>query len=101
MTLLQMGPELGTATVLTGVNVVFLLGLIVVWLRNYRTFGTSFVLGLLAFAVALLIENGIALFYLLSMGSFYAAGPGVQRAVMVTRGAQFAAVTILTYVTMK
>lgn len=99
--ILQMGPELGAAAGLTGLNVVLLLGLIAVWLRNYRAFGTSFVLGLLAFAVALLIENGIALFYLASMGSFYAADAGVQQAVMITRGAQFAAVAILTYVTMR
>lgn len=99
--ILQMGMELGAATALTGVNTLLLGGLIAVWARNYRTFGTRFVLGLLAFAVAMFVENGIALFYLLSMESFYAAGPGVQRAVMVTRAAQFAAVLILSYVTMQ
>lgn len=98
---LQMGPEIGTAAALAGINAVMLLGLIVVWVRNYRQFGTNFVLGLLAFAVALLLENGIALFYFFSMGSLYAADPGVQQAVMVTRGVQFVAVTLLTYVTMQ
>lgn len=96
-----MGPEIGMAAALAGLNAALLLGLIGVWLRNYRTFGTNFVLGLLAFGAVLLVENGIALFYFFSMQSLYAADPGVQQVVMITRGVQFVAVLLLTYVTMK
>lgn len=87
--------------VLSGVNVVLLLALSVVWLRNYRTFRTPLLLGLVAFAVVLLIENAAAIYYFFSMKMLFAADPTVQTVVAVLRGLQFVALAFLTYVTLK
>ena len=96
-----MDAAIQAAALLAGVNVVFLLVLTGVWLRNYRTFRTNLVLGLVAFAAVMLAENAVALYYFFSMQSFYAGDPGVQRAVLVLRGLQLVAVALLTYVTLK
>ncbi|MEZ3116458.1 hypothetical protein RYH80_11115 [Halobaculum sp. MBLA0147] len=98
---MAMGQQILAASAVAGVNLLLLGVLLGVWLRNYRTFGTRFVLGLVGFAVALLVENGVALYYFFSMQSLYAGDPGVQTAVLVTRSVQFVAVATLTYVTVK
>lgn len=48
-----------------GVNAVLLLALGSVWLRNYRSHGATHTLGLLAFAVFLLVENVLWLYFYL------------------------------------
>ncbi|WP_191967132.1 MULTISPECIES: hypothetical protein [Haloferax] len=96
-----MGTQIMAASVLSGVNIVFLAALTVVWVRNYRTFRTSLVLGLLAFAVVMLVENAVALYFLFTMQSLYSGDPHVQQAVLVLRGLQLVALTFLTYVTMR
>jgi hypothetical protein len=45
------------------VNVVVLLVLVGVWLRNYRALRSKHALGLAVFGVLLLAENGLALYY--------------------------------------
>lgn len=87
--------------VLSGVNVVLLLALSVVWLRNYRTFRTPLLLGLVAFAAVLLVENAAAIYYFFSMEMLFTADPTVQTVVAVLRGLQFVALAFLTYVTLK
>lgn len=52
-----------------GLNVLLLVALGAVWLRNYRTHGASHTLGLLIVAGFLLVENGLWLF-------FYVVHPG-------------------------
>jgi hypothetical protein len=47
----------------TAVNVVILLVLALVWVRNYRRFRSKHALGLLVFAVLMLAENGMALYF--------------------------------------
>lgn len=89
------------AIVLSGVNVVLLLALSAVWLRNYRTFRTPLLLGLLAFGVVLLVENAIAVYYFFSMQMLFTSDPTVQLVVALLRGLQFLALGFLTYVTMK
>ncbi|WP_416841230.1 hypothetical protein [Haloferax sp. DFSO52] len=96
-----MGTQIMAASVLSGVNIVFLTALTAVWIRNYRTFRTSLVLGLLAFAVVMLVENAFALYFLFTMQSLYSGDPHVQQAVLVLRGLQLLALTFLTYVTMR
>ena len=46
--------------VLSGINSALLVVLLSVWLRNYRKFGSTMVLGLVGFSAVLLLENLIA-----------------------------------------
>lgn len=89
------------ASALAGVNVVFLALLTAVWIRNYRTFGTGLVFGLLVFAAAMLAENALALYFFLTMQDFYAGDAHIQQAVLVLRALQLVAIVFLTYVTVK
>ena len=98
---MAMGPWLTVATALAALNVVLLGALGVVWLRNYRTFRTNLILGLLAFVAVMLVENLLAVYFFFSTGMLYAGSPGVQGAVVVLRGLQFLALVFLTYVTMQ
>ncbi|MFB6354546.1 MAG: hypothetical protein ABEJ92_10735 [Halobacteriales archaeon] len=96
-----MSSNLLVASALSAVNVVLLAALAVVWLRNYRTFRTPMVLGLLAFALVLLVENLTALYFFFDMRMLFAAEPRVHLAVAVLRGLEFLALAFLTYVTMR
>jgi hypothetical protein len=98
---MAMGLTIQAASALAGVNIVLLAVLTGVWLRNYRTFRTPLVLGLLAFSVAMLVENGLAVYFFFSMQSFYSGDPHVQFAVLVLRGVQFVAIVVLTVVTLR
>lgn len=49
----------------TALNVVLLLGLGYIWGRNYLTFRSKHTLGLLVFALFLVLENGLVLYYYL------------------------------------
>lgn len=96
-----MTTQLTAATALSGLNVVMLLALAIVWLRNYRTFRSSMTLGLVGFALVLLVENIVALYFFFSMGMLYADSALAQTTVLAMRALQFVAVVFLTYVTMK
>jgi hypothetical protein len=96
-----MQPQIQLASLLAGVNLVCLLVLTAVWARNYRRFQTTLVLGLLAFAVAMLVENALALYFFFTMQSLYSGDPHVQQAVLVLRALQLVAVGSLTYATLK
>jgi hypothetical protein len=98
---MAMGIMIQAASALAGVNIVFLAVLSGVWLRNYRTFRTPLVLGLVAFSVAMLAENALALYFFFTMQSFYSGDPHVQQAVLVLRGLQLVALGFLTYVTLR
>ncbi|MFC5368270.1 hypothetical protein [Salinirubrum litoreum] len=96
-----MQAQIQLAALLAGVNLVCLLALTAVWARNYRRFRTTLVLGLLAFAVAMLVENALALYFFFTMQSLYSGDPHVQQAVLVLRALQLVAVGTLTYATLK
>ena len=96
-----MSMPLLVASALSAVNVLLLAALGAVWLRNYRKFRTPMVLGLLAFAVVLLVENLTALYFFFDMRMLFAADPGVHLAVAVLRALEFVALAFLTYVTMR
>ena len=98
---MAMGPWLTVATTLAGLNALLLVALGAVWLRNYRTFRSNLILGLLAFATVMLAENLLAIYYFFSMQMLYAGDPGAQQAVVVLRALQFVALLFLTYVTMQ
>lgn len=97
----QMTSLLTVASALSALNVVLLLALLVVWGRNYRTFRTPLTLGLLGFAVVLLIENLVALFFFFDMGMLYAGSTLAQSTVLAMRALQFVALVFLTVVSMR
>lgn len=98
---MDMTPTLTAATALSGLNIVLLAAILVVWGRNYRRFRTPLTLGLVAFALVLAVENLVAIGFFLSSGMLYAASPVTQTTVLVMRGLQFVALAALTYVTMR
>jgi hypothetical protein len=98
---MAMGPLVQAASALSAVNIIMLVALSGVWLRNYRTFGTSLVLGQLAFGLAMLVENAVALYFFFSMSSLYSMDPHVGQFVFALRAIQLVAISILTYVTMQ
>ena len=98
---MAMSTTILAATGLAAANALLLLVLTGVWVRNYRKFRTSLILGLIVFAVAMLVENAMAIAFFLSMNMLYSGDPGVQTAVAVLRGLQFVALLFLTWVTVK
>lgn len=87
------------ASGIAGLNVLLLTALGFVWVRNYRRFKTPLVLGLLAFAAVMLIENAASIYFFFSMGMLYAGDTVAQQFVVALRGLQFLALAVLTYVT--
>ncbi|WP_254839120.1 hypothetical protein [Natronomonas marina] len=98
---MAMNTNLMIASGLSAVSVVLLLGLIAVWVRNYRTFRTPLTLGLIAFAAVLLVENLLAVYFFFSTGMLYSGDPIAQRALLSLRALQLFALAVLTYVTMQ
>jgi hypothetical protein len=98
---MAMNTTIMAASAFAGINVLLLGALSVVWLRNYRTFKSPLVLGLLAFAVVMLIENAIAVYFFFSMGMLYSGNPGAHQTILVLRLLQLVAISFLTYVTLK
>ncbi|PSP86287.1 hypothetical protein BRC83_01070 [Halobacteriales archaeon QS_1_68_17] len=98
---MAMGPWITIASGLAAVNVVLLAVLSAVWLRNYRRFKTPLILGLLAFAVVMLIENAAAIYFFFSMGMLYAGSVQAQQFVVLLRGLEVVALLFLTYVTIQ
>ena len=98
---MTMTPWITVATVLSGVNALFLLVLTAVWIRNYREFGTNMVAGLVAFGAVMLLENLVAIYFFFSMGMLYAGDPAAQQAVVALRALQAVALAFLTAVTVR
>lgn len=92
------------ARISTALNVVFLLALSYVWVRNYLQIRSKHVLGLAIFAVLLLAENALALYYYLidptlSVWFATAVPPVAWRALMVLHLLETAALVFLLWVT--
>ncbi|MEF8857629.1 MAG: hypothetical protein V5A38_01695 [Halolamina sp.] len=88
--------------VLTAVNAILLLVLVGVWVRNYREFRSTMVLGLVGFGSVLLLENLVGLYFFFgSMTSLYGSDPVVGMVLLGMRGLQFVAIAFLTYATVK
>jgi hypothetical protein len=98
---MTMGTGITAASALAGVNVLLLLALTAVWVRNYRQFRTGMVAGLVAFGAVMLLQNAAALYFFFSMRMLYSGDPGVQGAVAVLKALESLALAFLTYVTMR
>jgi len=92
----------GIAVLIAGVNSALLAVLAAVWLRNYREFGSTLLLGLLGFSAVLLVENLVSVaFFFNSMRTLYAMDPLVGRVVLGMSVLELLAVSLLTYATLK
>lgn len=98
---MAMSTQILVAGALSMVNAGLLGVLTIIWLRNYRTFRTPLVLGLVVFGAVLLVENLVAIYFVFSTGMLYAASPRVHSLVAVLRALQFLAISILLVVTWK
>lgn len=98
---MAMGTETVAASGFAAVNVALLAVIAGVWLRNYWTFRTPLVLGLVAFSAVLLVENAVALYFYFSMHMLYSGDPTVQTVVLVMRALQFVAIAALTWTTLR
>lgn len=97
-----MGPLAVGGMVLAGLNSLLLVVLLAVWLRNYREFRSTMILGLVGFSAVLLLENLLAVyFFFASMKMLYASDPLVGQVVFVMRSLQFLAIVFLTYVSVR
>ena len=85
-----------------GINSILLAILVAVWVRNYRQFGSSMILGLLGFSSVLLIENLIALaFFFSSMQALYSMDPLAGQVVLGMRLLELVAISFLSYATLQ
>ncbi|SEO94087.1 hypothetical protein SAMN04487948_108102 [Halogranum amylolyticum] len=96
-----MSTTLTIATALSGLSILLLSVLTAVWVRNYRTFESTLTLGLIAFGVAMLLENALAIYFFFSTTMLYSGDPVVQTAILALRCLQLVAIAFLTYVTVK
>lgn len=101
-----MGLLISLAEVATALNIVLLAALASIWGRNYRRLRSKHALGLLAFSVLLLSQNGLALYYYMfdpMLANWYrdpAMVPtGAMRSLMLLELLQLAAVGFLVWVT--
>lgn len=88
--------EVDVARAAAGINVLLLLALVRVWAGNYRQIRSTQTLGSLVFALLLLAENLLALFYYLTAVSLPVAA---FRSMMYLQILEMAALAFLTYVT--
>jgi hypothetical protein len=87
---------LDVARAAAATNILLLLVLVGIWGRNYREIRSKHTLGSAVFALLLLAENALALFYYLDPPQMSA--PAV-RAMMYLQILEFAAIALLAYVT--
>jgi hypothetical protein len=94
---------LDVTRVVTALNLVVVLSLSVVWVRNYRRYRSRYLLGFLAFGGFLLVQNAYALnLYVLdptTSGWFADIPPRYNFAIAVLTVLEFAALAALAWVT--
>ncbi len=91
-------PSLSFVAALVGaVNIILLFLLFLVYLSSYRKLKSSFSLGLMLFAVLLIIQNAIFIFFLLTKEGFH--GPGMGGPVLSINLIQFSALLVLLKIT--
>lgn len=93
-----MGLTLDLARVAAATNVVLLAVLVAIWGRNYREIRSRHTLGALVFALFLLAENALALYYYFSGLSIR---PASVRAMMYLQVLEAVAIAAYTYVTLE
>lgn len=85
------------AVVLEAVNLALLLGLLYVYVNNYRAVRTGLGLGLILFAALLALQNALALYFHVAMVMYYSAD--VMAHALWLNAAQTAALLVLAYKT--
>ena len=63
-----------TIIILTGLNILLVLGLIFVYMKTLKKVKTSFTFGMLLFAILFLLQNTVAFYYYITMMPLYAMG---------------------------
>ena len=63
---------MNVTTLLTGVSVLMLIGLLYVYYKNLKNIKSKFTIGLFVFALLFLIQNLISLYYYITMMKYYA-----------------------------
>lgn len=100
-----MSAWLDAARVAAGLNLLILLALGSVWLRNYRRHGAAHTLGLLVFGALLVVENALWLYFYLVhpafIGWFVDAGPDVQVGMTLLCGLELVALVALARITLR
>lgn len=94
------GPSL-VAVVFAGANLLLLVALATVWIRNYRTFRNRQVLALVCFALLLAGENAAALAFHFSMSMLYADATAAVLVAAGLRALQFVALCFLAWATLQ
>jgi hypothetical protein len=87
------------AIVIAGINILLILALLKVYLKNYREIPSTHTSGLLLFAGLFLIQNLVLLFYSFTMAEIYAKGVGFF--LLVFAILQVVALTILNWISWK
>jgi hypothetical protein len=84
---------------LSAINILLVLSLLYVYIRNYAKVKSDFTLGLGLFALLFLVHNAVALYYHLTMMPLYVAG--VETYALIFSGLQTAAFLVLNWITWK
>lgn len=91
-------PGLAFIAALVGaVNIILLFLLLLVYISSYRKLKSSFSLGLVFFALLLIIQNALFIFFLLSKEGFH--GPGMGVPVLSINLIQLSALIVLLKIT--
>lgn len=85
--------------VFSGLNGLLAIGLAAIYLRNHRQMRSPFTLGLILFAVALVVHSAVTLYNDLSMMTQYTAQAEVLR--LLATGLETVALVALTWATMR
>lgn len=98
---MSMGPPgivgLGVAVL----NAALLVGVGLVWLRNYRQFRSSMLLGLVGFSAVLFVENLLAVyFFVTGMKTVWSTDPAIAYVMLTMRGLEFVAIGLLARATL-
>lgn len=91
-------PSLAFVAALVGaVNIILLFLLLLVYISSYRKLKSSFSLGLVFFALLLMAQNAIFIFFILTREGFH--GPGVGLPVLSINLVQLSALIVLLKIT--
>jgi hypothetical protein len=89
---------MGINVALAALNVLLALVLATVYVRNYRQVKSPFTLGLLLFALFLVVHDGTAVYYFLTMMPFYS---GLETVMLVENLLQAGALAALVSATLR
>ncbi len=87
------------ATIINGLNILLLLALLFVYIKNYLSMRSNFGLGLIFFALLLLIHNIVAVYSQISMIMYYSSE--VAGFAFLLNVLQSLALAVLVYITWK